>query len=182
MRDDSNNLLLALLVGGVAYWWWKNQAPGATLTDTATATYDYLANEGNIVMNGQTRGERNNNPGNIKISGNQWEGLAEVQSDPVFAVFTSPEYGIRAIGKLLTNYYQNYGLNTVQGLITRWSSTDQAAYVQNVAMALGVTPTTVIDVTDPNTLQSLVAAIIQQENGRDIYLASGQLASGLALA
>ena len=43
------------------------------------------------------RGERNNNPGNIR-HGAKWQGLASTQTDKDFCQFISPEYGIRAIG------------------------------------------------------------------------------------
>lgn len=49
------------------------------------------------------RGERNNNPGNIR-HGSKWQGLSAEQTDKDFCQFISPEYGIRAIYKLLQTY------------------------------------------------------------------------------
>ncbi len=53
-----------------------------------------------------TRGIRNNNPGNIDHNPkNKWQG--QLQHDPKiekrFCRFESPEYGIRALMKLLCN-------------------------------------------------------------------------------
>ena len=47
-----------------------------------------------------TRGERNNNPGNIR-TGSTWQGLSLQQTDADFCVFTDPKFGIRALAKVL---------------------------------------------------------------------------------
>lgn len=62
---------------------------------------------------GVNRSDRNNNPGNIKVSDNtkNWDGVIGVESKSAadggnFLIFDSPESGINAIGKLLlTNGY-----------------------------------------------------------------------------
>lgn len=128
----------------------------------------------NLATSKQTRGERNNNPGNIRLSGTQWQGQVK-GSDPAFATFATPEAGIRALAKLLKNYQAKYGLNTVRQLIGRWAPPNEnntAAYVASVAAALGVGPDQQIDVTNPDTLQRLTAAIIRHENGRVVYAQS----------
>ena len=60
-------------------------------------------------MTRPARGERNNNPGNIR-HGSKWQGLSAQQTDPSFCQFVSPEYGIRAIYKLLQTYQKKYEL------------------------------------------------------------------------
>lgn len=128
----------------------------------------------NLATGKQTRGERNNNPGNIRLSGTQWQGQVQ-GADPAFATFATPEAGIRALAKLLKNYAARYGLRTVRKIITRWApptENDTAAYVASVAAALGVGPDQQIDVTNPETLQRLTAAIIRHENGRVVYAQS----------
>ena len=67
------------------------------------------------------RGERNNNPGNIR-HGAKWQGLASTQTDKDFCQFISPEYGIRAIYKLIQTYQKKYGLNTIKTIIYRYAS------------------------------------------------------------
>ncbi|OTA21061.1 structural protein [Xenorhabdus beddingii] len=62
-----------------------------------------------------SRGIRNNNPGNIDHNPkNKWQG--QLRHDPKiekrFCRFESPEYGIRALMKLLSNYHKN-GYQTV---------------------------------------------------------------------
>jgi len=64
---------------------------------------------------GVNRSNRNNNPGNIKVSDNtkNWNGVTGVESTPAqdggnFLIFDSPESGINAIGRLLlTSGYSN---------------------------------------------------------------------------
>ena len=44
-----------------------------------------------------TRGERNNNPGNIDKNSIIWKGIAAVSTDIRFCTFKTAAYGIRAI-------------------------------------------------------------------------------------
>ena len=131
------------------------------------------------------RGIRNNNPGNIKYNAaNQWQGQTG-QDSGGFATFDTEADGVRAIAVILKNYSSHYGLNTVDGLIRRWSATDQDAYVANVSAALGVSPYDSIDITDPATLTTMVDAIISQEDSKAADLAldvSGAVSAGVASA
>lgn len=65
------------------------------------------------------RGIRNNNPGNIRL-GNEWKGEA-LGIDNAFETFTSIEFGIRAIFKLIDTYVKKYQLETIQGIISRFA-------------------------------------------------------------
>ena len=85
-----------------------------------------------------TRGERNNNPGNIERNTIKWLGMSGIQSDSRFCSFTTPAYGIRALGKLVTNYYHNYKLNTIAKIINRWApaiENNTDAYINAVSTA-----------------------------------------------
>ncbi|HEY6022286.1 MAG TPA: structural protein P5 [Candidatus Paceibacterota bacterium] len=123
-----------------------------------------------------TRGERNNNPGNIERGTIHWQGMADDQSgDKRFIVFNTPEDGIRALAKLLFNYQNIHGLNTVRQIVNRWApptENDTYSYVNTVASEVGVTPDDKINLTDSETLAKLVTAIIRHENGRVIYAES----------
>ena len=117
-----------------------------------------------------TRGERNNNPGNID-KGQGFKGEVE-GDDERFATFSTPVMGIRAIAALLLIYYNKHGLNTVAGLINRWAppvENQTSAYVTDVANRVGVLPGDAIEVDDPDTLEKLVTGIIWHENGECIY-------------
>ncbi len=123
-------------------------------------------------MTGQKlpRGVKNRNPGNIDRTGTKWQGMASDQSsDPRFIVFEAPEWGIRAIVRVLRTYYDKHGLRTVKGIINRWAppvENDTEAYYVTVAKKLGVDPGEQIDIDDLDTLRTLVKAIIRHENGR----------------
>lgn len=135
------------------------------------------------------RGIRNNNPGNIE-AGDQWVGLAAPEEmtdaqreEQRFAVFRAPEWGIRAMVRLLLKY-KSYGLNTVAGIIGRWAPPGEnatGAYAAAVAAEMGVEPDAVIDVEDPATMRALVTAIIRHENGQQPYPAA-TIDRGLELA
>ena len=120
-----------------------------------------------------TRGERNNNPGNIDRNATVWQGMAQDQSrDQRFVVYEKPHYGIRALAKVLLSYYRKHGLNTVHKIIDRWappSENNTGAYVNHVATVLGVGIDAPIQVDDQATLEALTLAIIEHENGRCVY-------------
>lgn len=122
--------------------------------------------------NQKTRGERNNNPGNIVRDGDMWHGMATDQSgDSRFIVFISPDFGIRAIGKIVNSYYYKHGLTTVESIINRWAppvENNTNAYICDVADKCGVKPDEKFPLTTDN-LSHIVKAIIIHENGRSIY-------------
>ena len=130
-----------------------------------------------------TRGERNNNPGNIR-DGQRWQGESGMDSDKAFEEFASPEDGIRALGKVLLTYQRKHGLRSVKQIVNRWAppnENDTGAYVYSVAAALVVHPTEPLDLEDRNVLCKLVRAIIKHENGRVLY-ADAVIAEGVERA
>ena len=126
-----------------------------------------------------TRGERNNNPGNIDRNATTWKGMSPDQSgDSRFVVFLAPVWGIRALAKVLLTYSRVYpqdtpqDIDTVREIINRWAppvENDTGAYVKAVASNVGVGPDEQIDVTDEFVMKCIVIAIIKHENGRCIY-------------
>lgn len=129
-----------------------------------------------------TRGIRNNNPGNIR-HGDKWQGMAVEQPDKSFITFVSPEYGIRALAKILITY-EIKGVNTVLRIISRWAppnENDTPRYIDFVAGRLGVDMNDVIDVDSYAVMLPLVTAIIEFENGQQPYTLN-TLKEGLRLA
>lgn len=118
------------------------------------------------------RGERNNNPGNIR-HGEPWQGLCGVQQDANFCTFIRPFYGLRALCKTLINYQRRHDKRTVEEILFRWAppvENDTESYVQAVAAELDVDPKAPIDVVNHiDMLVRLAKAIIHHENGRCIY-------------
>jgi len=116
-----------------------------------------------------SRGIRNNNPGNIR-HGIDWDGLDKDQSkDEEFSQFSTPEYGIRAMFKILKTYNNKYNLNTIEGIINRWAppiENDTEAYIDFVSSKVGKNSSEVLNEKD---YISLVQAIIHMENGDQPY-------------
>lgn len=132
----------------------------------------------------QPRGIRNKNPGNIRKSFDKWQGLSSKQLDCDFFQFNAPEWGIRALARILVTYQAKHKLKSVQAIIGRWAPPNEnntPAYVASVAKKLGVAPTADIDVTNPAVMRPLVEAIIFHENGQQPYPA-GLLDKAMELA
>lgn len=132
-----------------------------------------------------TRGERNNNPGNIEHNPrNKWLGLADPPSDGRFCRFVEMRYGVRALALLLMAYYDRYELRTVRGIIERFAPKGEnptSRYADFVARALGVTVDDKLSLHSADTMFALVKAIIRFENGRDVC-SDAQIWEGLQLA
>lgn len=130
-----------------------------------------------------TRGIRNFNPGNIRrVPSVKWEGESPDQStDSAFVVFSSPEYGIRAIARILRSYAKR-GLNTIDEVINRWApptENNAEAYVAAVCNECGVGPDDVISL--EAMMPAVIKAIIRHENGGVPYTPQ-QIYAGISLA
>lgn len=119
------------------------------------------------------RGLRNNNPGNLD-KGQDWQGLADEQSDSRFCTFSTLSYGCRALLKTLVTYHTKYGINTVSGIINRWAppvENDTESYINSVCDHLGCEPDQEIDFSR-DVYVELGKAIARHENGKiaDTYI------------
>lgn len=133
-----------------------------------------------------SRGVRNNNPGNIDFNPrNDWQGQLGIEPGDKgrFAVFDSPENGIRALAKLLLNYrgkdgmpgMGKPGIDTPLEFINRWapsSENDTQSYASAIAKRLGVGVRDSIDIAKPDVLAVAVTGIIVHENGGNPYAAA----------
>jgi len=130
----------------------------------------------------KSRGLRNNNPGNIRDTGTNWDGLDTPRNDGAYLRFVDAKYGIRALAKILHNYQSLHHLNTVRGIINRWAPSvenNTGAYTRDVSDRLGVNADTVINV--DASMPELVAAIIHHENGVNPY-STVTIADGIKMA
>lgn len=119
-----------------------------------------------------TRGGRNNNPGNIEY-GDFAIRMGAIGSDGRFAIFPSPEHGLRAAAELLQSYGRR-GFNSVRSVVDRWSNasedpTGNRNYVANVSKQLGVNPDMRLNLEDPKILSNLLYGIVNQELGKMPY-------------
>lgn len=128
------------------------------------------------------RGIRNNNPGNVRLSDVTWQGQvpADQQSDDEFVQFTAPEYGIRAITRILMSY-AGRGVNTVREIVSTWAPPDENdtdSYITAVANNIGMSPDAPLATSQ---WPGLIAALIRHENGIQPYDAA-TIARGVAMA
>lgn len=118
-----------------------------------------------------SRGIRNNNPGNIERTKVRWKGMAADQPDPRFITFNAPEWGIRAIARILLGDWRE-GQNTIASLISEWApehENDTKAYIAAVGKACQTDPYRPCNV--PELLVPIITAIIKHENGSQPYSA-----------
>lgn len=121
------------------------------------------------VGTGASRGERNNNPGNLEASSWTQGQPGYVGSDGRFARFETVEQGIAAQENLLSTRYLSRGFNTVEKIINRYGNDpgteDDAAvrnYINYVARRLNVNPN---DELTPALVGRLASAMREFETG-----------------
>lgn len=127
-------------------------------------------------VNAGARGIRNNNPGNIDYNPrNAWQG--QLPYDPAiesrFCRFQSPEYGIRAIYKLLQTYQTIHGLNSVKAIIKKYAPNNEnntVGYINRAAADIGVGINDHLNTKDKKTGIALAKAIVAVENGQQPYV------------
>ena len=120
----------------------------------------------------KTRGLRNNNPGNLRDTGENWRGLDTPRNDGAYLRFVDAKWGLRALAKVLHNYQHRHGLKTIRQIIHRYAPPSENAtdaYVNDVASRLGVSPDSPINV--DARMPDLLAAITYHENGIQPYSA-----------
>ena len=101
----------------------------------------------------ESRGIRNNNPLNIRRSGDKWQGQVNVNvngsGEAEFCVFSSMEYGWRAAFVILCKtYYGRYKLRTIRDIVSRWAPAKEnntAAYIRHVSDYTSIGPDRVLE-------------------------------------
>ena len=124
------------------------------------------------VVTGVTRGYRNNNPGNIRLtfdgSGKKTYWTGEIDgSDTAFKKFKNIGYGYRAIFVILNSYITK-GYNTIEKIIGRYAPSNENNtnnYIATIEKYTGKNKAAIISINDINTLQNIVTGISYQENG-----------------
>ncbi|MCJ2381764.1 structural protein P5 [Parabacteroides sp. AGMB00274] len=121
-------------------------------------------------MANKPRGYRNNNPGNIRINGDKFQGEVIPSRDKEFKQFESMAYGYRAIFKILRNYQVNYKLNTIRQMIGRWApenENDTGNYISVVSDRSGIPADDPIRTDNREMMIRIVAAMSKVENGQE---------------
>lgn len=122
----------------------------------------------------QPLGVENNNPGNLMKPAH------EGGADSRYYVFSKPEDGISAMTKALV-HYGDQGIDTVEGIISRWAAAtqkDPVKYIATVSSEMGVKRDEKIDLHDFYVLEPLIKSMITVENGKQPYT-DEQIAEGM---
>lgn len=114
------------------------------------------------------RGLRNNNPGNIRINNDLFQGEVRPSKDKSFKEFETMPYGYRAMFKILSSYYKNYKLDTIRKMITRWAPPKEnhtEKYIKAVSNYAGIPADDPININDREQMIRIVAGMSKVENG-----------------
>ena len=145
----------------------------------------------------EPRGIRNNNPLNIRLSKDKWQGQtnanvndndnnSSLKGESDFCQFYSMEYGWRAAFVILCRtYYGKYGLKTIRDIVSRWAPAKEnntEAYIRHVSDYTGIAPNKVLGSPQEHPTQWLLIgyAMAVVENGK--ALPAVAMLKGYALA
>ena len=121
-----------------------------------------------------SRGLRNNNPGNIRINKDKFQGEVVPSQDKAFKQFETMAYGYRAVFVTLDTYRKR-GLNTIDKIIRSWAPPEDNNHTENyinyVVKWSGVTKDKVLTQSSGNEYKKIVAAMSRVENGKDASMA-----------
>lgn len=113
-----------------------------------------------------SRGLRNKNPGNIRLTKTIWKG--EVKgTDKDFKTFKDMAHGYRALFALLKEYISK-GYNTIDKILNRYAPGNEnntEAYITTVVNKTGIERDKVLTFGEVVKIKSLVKAISYVENG-----------------
>jgi hypothetical protein len=131
---------------------------------------------------------RYNNPLNIR-TGNDWDGERERDIEKGYEEFITPAFGFRAAYKLLMNYKNWYGADTLQTIINRWAPAKGShdgqtyvnhtqSYIKYVSERIGINPS---DEIPAHIYPELMLAMADFEGAKGAFNLS-QAREGVALA
>jgi len=111
-----------------------------------------------------------NNPGNIRLTSENWIGQVKPGDSTSFATFTTLPYGYRALFKLLTTYI-NQGFNNLSRIIYKYAppgdSNPTISYLQYVESRTGIDRLTTIYPDDYSKIWYIGLAISRFETGEE---------------
>ena len=116
----------------------------------------------------ETRGMRNNNPLNIRISTDKFQGEVQPSQDKEFKQFETAAYGYRAAFRILRTYINSYGLNTIRKIISRFAPANEnhtENYIRVVSERSGIPADDPVYADSREMMIRIVAAMSFVENG-----------------
>lgn len=139
---------------------WLHGGPGKVIRQGQSNGVVYGPNIQPDIPGGGTLADRNNNPGNIRpVGGNG------------FRFFESALHGWEAMKNQLMRYFTGKttgrALQTIQDIVSTWApagdNNDPKKYAQDVAKWMGVSPNTVLNLANPETMAALMQSMARKE-------------------
>jgi hypothetical protein len=96
---------------------------------------------------------------------NYWKGQVGIDRHG-HAVFKSPEWSLRAGAIVLKNYSRRHGLNTIEGIVKRFSTCNHEEYISFLCTRLGLKPDEPFNVV--RRIPELLPAMVRFETGRAV--------------
>jgi hypothetical protein len=136
---------------------------------------DEMKSTQQLDTSGMTRGERNNNPGNIRFD-TRWTWQGQVGKDAGdYLIFDTAQNGVRAMTRDLLAKITR-GENTITKILYIYAppsdNNPTPAYIASVSEWSGIGKDIVIAPDDKSRMNALVTAMIRFENGRVLWQAS----------
>lgn len=160
IHNESYEAMKALMLAGIITGAPLSQAAGTVVNKPVSSQFQKTP-----------RGVRNNNPGNIKKSRDNWQG--SIGTDGVFVKFNTMENGIRALARTLKTYQNSHNCKSIRQIITRWAPPEDnnptAKYINFISKNTGIDPDTPLNFNrDEIALIEVIKNIIKFENGIDV--------------
>lgn len=139
---------------------WLHGGPGKVIRQGQSNGVVYGSNIQPDIPGGGTLADRNNNPGNIRpVGGNG------------FRFFGSALQGWEAMKNQLMRYFTGKttgrALQTIQDIVSTWApagdNNDPKKYAKDVAKWMGVSPNTVLNLANPETMAALMQSMARKE-------------------
>lgn len=121
----------------------------------------------------ETRGYRNNNPCNIRISTDKFQGEVQPSADKEFKQFETMAYGYRAAFRILRTYINNYKCDTIRKIVSRWAPKSEnytENYIKVVSERSGIPENDIVYPENREMMVRIVAAMSYVENGREAVM------------
>lgn len=116
----------------------------------------------------ESRGLRNNNPGNIRKNNIRYEGEIVPSQDSSFKQFVDMAHGYRAMFVILYTYQKKYGLMNIEQFVMRYappSENNSNHYIKSVCKWSGHSQRAPLNTLTQSDMMPLVAAMSRMENG-----------------
>lgn len=108
---------------------------------------------------------KNNNPCNVKVlKYDTWQGQTGMDKHG-HAIFDTPEHGIRAAAYVLKNYATRHGIDTVEGIVKRFATGNQEAYIRYLCKRLDLRADESFNIL--HRLPELLKAMARFESGQE---------------